>query len=280
MSDPITLSHYQAETLLESRGFDSSAQISPDLGMTTVTVELADQVYFPTGEVLPWEMIAEIADNENNCFVIENGKAVRIQTFSKTFNRVYSLYPTASAPTMLISGIPMHRIKDTDPWQDTQAKIKAFGRVGGQVLDTATGLGYTAILAAKHAELVTTVELDPAAQEIALRNPWSRDLHGSPKIKQLIGDSYEVIAEFDDAIFSGIIHDPPMFSMGGELYSLAFYQQAYRVLKPNGRMFHYIGNPESKSGGRITRGVVERLKKAGFARVSLQPGAFGVLAKK
>ena len=31
---------------------------------------------------------------------------------------------------MLISGIPMHRIKGTDPWRDTQSKIKAFGRVG------------------------------------------------------------------------------------------------------------------------------------------------------
>lgn len=280
MSDPIIFSHYQAEALLESRALNSTAQISPDLGLSTVTVELADQVCFPNGELLAWEIIAEIAANENNCFVIENGEAVRIQTFSETFNRIYSLYPTTSAPTMLISGIPMHRIKDSNPWQDTQAKIKAFGRVGGRVLDTATGLGYTAIFAAKYAQQVTTVELDPASQEIARRNPWSRDLFENPKIKQLIGDSYQVIEEFSDEIFSGIVHDPPMFSMGGELYSLVFYQQAHRVLKPNGRMFHYIGNPESKSGRRITRGVVERLKKAGFARVSLQPRAFGVLAKK
>ena len=36
--------------------------------------------------------------------------------------------------------------------------------------------------------------------------------------------------------FSVIIHDPPMFSLAGELYS-AFYQQAYRVLKQTGRIF-------------------------------------------
>jgi len=280
MTDSIVLSHYQAVTLLESRGMNSIVEISPDLGVTTVIVELSDQVAFPNGEKLAWEVIAEIAENENNCFVSVGGEVQRIQTYSDAFDRVYSLYPTESAPTMLISGIPMHRIKDTDPWRDTQAKLKAFGRVGGRVLDTATGLGYTAILAAKNAEKVTTVELDPAAQEIARQNPWSQDLFENPKIRQLIGDSSEVIEEFTNETFSGIIHDPPMFSMGGELYSLRFYQQAYRVLKPHGRMFHYIGNPESKSGGRITRGVVERLKKAGFSSVNSQPKAFGVLAKK
>ena len=276
----IVLSHYQAADLLEAREKKSHLEISPDLGLTTCMVKLSDRVIFPQGETLSWDTLAEIAENENNCFVIAGGEVDRIQKFSETFDRVYSLYPTRSAPTMLISGIPMHRIKDTDPWQDTQAKIKAFGRVGGQVLDTATGLGYTAIIAAKSAVKVTTVELDPVAQEIARQNPWSEGLFENPKIEQLIGDSFDVVETLADETFSGIIHDPPMFSMGGDLYSLAFYQQAYRILKPNGRMFHYIGNPESKSGSRITRGVVERLKKAGFARVSSQPRAFGVLAKK
>ena len=102
----------------------------------------------------------------------------------------------------------------------------------------------------------------------------------NPKIHQIIGDSNEVIETFEEGAFSGILHDPPMFSMGGELYSLDFYRQAYRVLKPNGRMFHYIGNPESKSGRRLTSGVIERLKQAGFSRVTRQPKAFGVLAQK
>jgi predicted methyltransferase len=275
----IVLSHFQASQLLINRD-KPSVEISPDLGLSRVIVELINGVIFPNGEILSWDVVSEIAENENNCFLIENGEARRVQSFSETFGRVYTLYPTKSAPTMLVSGIPMHRIKDTDPWQDTQSKIKAFGRVGGQVLDTATGLGYTAILSAEHAEKVTTVELDPVAQEIARLNPWSQKLFDNPKIRQMFGDSCEVIETFEDESFSGILHDPPMFSMGGELYSLAFYRQVYRVLKFNGRMFHYIGNPESKSGGRVTSGVVERLKKAGFSRVTHQPRAFGVLAQK
>jgi predicted methyltransferase len=280
MSNLVVLSHFQAEILLENQGINNRVKISTDLGRTQIWAELSNQVTFPGNGNLSWVTVEKIADNENNCFVIENGEAIRIQTFSETFNRVYSLYPSKSAPSMLISGIPMHRVKDTDPWRDTQAKIKAFGRVGGQVLDTATGLGYTAIVASQTADRVITVELDTAAQEVAQQNPWSQELFGNPKIEQMIGDSYDVIDEFPDDTFSGIIHDPPMFSMSGELYSLNFYQKTYRVLKSNGRMFHYIGNPESKSGARITRGVVERLKKAGFASIIPQPRAFGVLAKK
>ncbi|MBL7161547.1 MAG: methyltransferase [Anaerolineales bacterium] len=281
MSALIVLSHYQVVHLIEARGHTSSTEISPGLGLSNIEVVLTEaDVIFPNGERLAWEIISEIADNENNCFSIDDGNATVIQSFSETFERVYTLFPTESAPTMLVSGIPMHRIKGTDPWRDTQGKIKAFGRVSGHILDTTTGLGYTAVRAAENADHVTTVELDPAAQTIARRNPWSQALFDNPKITQLIGDSNDEIEKFANETFSGIIHDPPMFSLAGELYSLAFYKQAYRVLKPNGRMFHYIGNPGSKSGGRVTRGVVQRLKKAGFSRVVPRPQAFGVLAYK
>jgi predicted methyltransferase len=71
-----------------------------------------------------------------------------------------------------------------------------------------------------------------------------------------------------------------MFSLAGDLYSLAFYQQAIRVLKHNGRIFHYIGDPESKTGVRVTAGVIRRLQEAGFRRVRRAPRAFGVVAYK
>ena len=276
----IVLSHFQAKKIIAARDQSPSIEISPDLGKSNSLVSLnAVGCDFGT-ETLSWDQAAEITANENKCYLLVDGEIDSIQSFSETFGRVYSLYPTESAPTMLVSGLPMHRIKDTNPWRDTQEKIKAFGRVSGQVLDTTTGLGYTAILATEIAEQITTVELDPAAQEIARNNPWSQDLFSNPKIKQVMGDSNDVIEDFDAESFSGISHDPPMFSLGGELYSLEFYRQAFRVLKPNGRMFHYIGNPESKSGGRITAGVVKRLKQAGFSRVQPKPHAFGVLALK
>jgi predicted methyltransferase len=100
------------------------------------------------------------------------------------------------------------------------------------------------------------------------------------KITQVIGDAFDEIAEFDAESFSTIIHDPPMFSLAGDLYSQEFYQQAFRVLKNNGRMFHYIGDPQSKSGARTTAGVIRRLQEAGFKRVTRAPRAFGVVAHK
>ena len=181
---------------------------------------------------------------------------------------------------MLIAGFTMHRIVDIDPMEDTRKKIAAITPITGRVLDTATGLGYTAIAAARTAEQVITIELDPGAQEIARLNPWSRDLFANPRIKQLMGDAFEVVPTFADETFDRIIHDPPVFSLAGELYSSVFYQQLYRVLRRGGRLFHYIGNLESKSSGTVARGALKRLQGAGFTRVVRRPEAFGVVAYK
>ena len=58
------------------------------------------------------------------------------------------------------------------------------------------------------------------------------------------------------------------------------YGDAFRVLKPGGRAFHYIGDPESKSGRRTTAGVIRRLEQVGFSHVHRDPRAFGVVAVK
>jgi len=174
----------------------------------------------------------------------------------------------------------MHRIKETEPYQDTLTKIEAISPVIGRVLDTATGLGYTAIEAAKTAEAVITIEIDLAVLEIARLNPWSKDLFENPKIKQLIGDSFEVIQGFESESFSRIIHDPPTFSLAGELYSQAFYQQLYRVLEPGGRLFHYIGDLESRTGGRVAKGVIRRLREVGFRSIKRRKEAFGVVTTR
>ena len=73
--------------------------------------------------------------------MIEKSIPRKIQFFSEQTNQLYSLMPTERAPTMLISGIPMHRIKNTDPHADTLEKIKTIAPITGHVLDTATGLG-------------------------------------------------------------------------------------------------------------------------------------------
>lgn len=275
-------SHFQAADILRALAAgESSVVTSLDLGRSTVALTLHEQgARLPDGQRLDADMLDIILKNELACYVVRDQSLERIEVFSEAFNRYYSLMPTRRAPTMLISGIPMHRIKDTDPYEDTLSKIKAASPVHGAVLDTTMGLGYTAIEAARTAEFVTTIELDPAVLDICRDNPWSEALFDNPRIKRLIGDAYDLITEFADHTFDRVIHDPPMFSLAGDLYSAAFYRQMYRVLRPNGRVFHYIGDPSSRSGRNTTRGVVRRLQESGFHRVKPSPRAFGVVAFK
>jgi predicted methyltransferase len=282
LSQPIILSYIQAEQLLKAKQQGiTSGEVSPDLGLSTVIVALTSEcIAFPDGERLDWHSIEKINKSEVNCFILEDNTIRPIQVFSEYTNRVCSLMPTRGAPSMLIAGFVMHRIKDVDPVQDTVRKIAAISPIVGRVLDTATGLGYTAIEAAKTADEVVTIELDPGAQEIARLNPWSQGLFNTPKIRQIMGDAYEVVQTFEDGSFSRIIHDPPTFSLAGELYSGTFYQQLYRVLKRGGRLYHYIGDPNSKASGGVTKGSLKRLQEAGFARVVRKPEAYGVVAYK
>jgi predicted methyltransferase len=278
----IVLSYLQVEYLLRSRqGGELHALVSPDLGLTTVEVDLElDGVCFPDGQLLTWEDLEMISDSPRSCFLVEAGEVSKIQVFSEATNRLYSLMPTQGAPTMLISGVPMHRFKGIDPYEDTLRKIKAIAPIRGYVLDTATGLGYTAIQAAESAERVVTIEIDPAALEIARLNPWSRALFENRNITQIFGDSFEEIGNLDSETFAIIIHDPPALSLAGDLYSGEFYRKLHRVLGRGGRLFHYIGDLDSKSGRSVARGAMRRLNEAGFSRVTRRPEAFGLVAHK
>ncbi len=278
----LVLSHIQAVQLLDARRAGrSTATISPDLNLTQTEVTLnPEHVTFPAERHLSWPDIEEIAAAESTCFLLTEDGIRAIQAFSRVTNRFCSLMPTDLAPTLLVAGFPMHRIKDTDPHHDTLSKIQAIEPVVGRVLDTATGLGYTAIEASRTADHVLTIELDPTVLDVARLNPWSQELFGNPKITQMMGDACEVVQGLEDGAFSRIIHDPPTFSLAGELYSGVFYRQLCRLLARGGRLFHYMGDPNSDRGGRVTRGAVRRLRDAGFARVDRCPKAFGVVAHK
>jgi predicted methyltransferase len=275
----IVLSRYTIAEILKVK--NGTAQSSMDLGISGCSVEVADgSARFPDGTIVRHATLQRIAKSERGCFEIIDGNAVAIQQFSEITGYMRSLAATKGAPTMLVSGIPMHRIKDTDPMEDTKNKIEALGTIHGKVLDTATGLGYTAIMAASKADHVVTVEIDPVGIEIAKRNPWSRELFDNAKIEIIVADVNEKIDEFQTGEFSAIIHDPPTFQFAGELYSLEFYEKLYRVLSRKGTLFHYIADPDSKLGERMTKGVMRRLHEAGFAMVERRPKAFGVFAKK
>ena len=276
------LSHLQAARLLDARRAGQPIiAVSPDLGLTQIETALApDGVTLPGGGHLSWSDVEEIAAHENACFALRDDGLQPVQAFSALTNRFCSLMPTALAPTLLVAGFPMHRIKDTDPYHDTLSKIRALEPISGQVLDTTTGLGYTAIQASRKADHVTTIELDPAVLEVARLNPWSQRLFDNPKITQLVGDAAELIQEMEDEAFSRVIHDPPTLSLAGELYSGACYRQLFRVLARGGRLFHYLGDPNSALGKRVAKGATRRLRDAGFARVLPYPQGFGVVAHK
>jgi uncharacterized protein len=276
----IILSHYQAQPLLRARKVgETQVRTSLDLNLTQTLADLTGEgLALPDGRLVPWEAIEEAAANKTGCFLMGGASFEKIQTFSEETGRVITLYPTSGAPTILISGISMHRIKGSNPYQDTLTKIRAIGPISGRVLDTATGLGYTACQASRSARRVITIELDAAVLAIARLNPWSKELFESPKIEQLLGDSSQVVNGFRDEAFDCIIHDPPQFSLAGELYSGEFYVRLRRILARGGKLFHYAGDPESKMSGSVTRSAMRRLKEAGFRDVTPHPEAFGVVA--
>ena len=237
-SERIILSHFQAVELQKAfKAQQRQVKISLDLGKSFARVELnAKGVRFKAGESLTWKKIRKIGKSPSSCFLVENHSIWKIQFFSERTDLNYSLMATEGAPTMLISGIPMHRIKATDPQKDTVQKIKAVQPVVGKVLDTSMGLGYTAIMAANTAERVVTIELSPATLKVAGYNPWSEGLFNNPKISKVIGDSSLVIRNFQDNSFQRIIHDPPAYRLAGHLFSSCYYRQLYRILRGKGKI--------------------------------------------
>lgn len=281
-SPPVVLSYLQAQPLLDARERErASVTVSPDLGLSSMEAPLDEAgARFPDGSLVTWEDLRRIVRDEPTCFELTGEGARKIHRFSELLNRQYTLIATRGAPTLVNSGFTMHRIVDVDPREDTLRKIRAFGAVHGHVLDTATGLGYTAIEEARTASRVVTVEIDPLVLEVAALNPWSRSLFDNPRIEQRIGDSFEVVAALGDEQFDGIVHDPPTVALAGDLYGGVFYRGLYRVLRHGGVLFHYVGNLGSKQGGSVAKGVVRRLQEAGFSGVTARPEAFGILARK
>jgi predicted methyltransferase len=276
------LSQRFVQPILAARGLGAEqVETSLDLGLTqsSVSIRVAG-VGLPDDTLLSWKAVEEVAAGGSACYVVEGDSVRKAATFSEDFGRAYSLMTTDGAPTLLNSGFTMHRIVGIDPWEDARRKIATVAPLRGRVLDANTGLGYTAIRAALTADEVVTVELDSAVLEMARLNPWSRELFESPKITQVVGDASDEVARFETGSFSRIIHDPPSFSLAGDLYSGAYYRELFRVLARKGRLFHYIGDLESAHARRVVKGVVQRLKAAGFTRVTPAQQAFGLVALK
>lgn len=201
-------------------------------------------------------------------------------------NALIKLVPTPwGAPTFEIDGIKMLPTAELSPYADAQRKVALIAPRGKRVLDTCGGLGYFA-RACLEDGAASVFSFEKNADVLWLRriNPWSPDDADEATRDRLRLEHADVsacIAELPDAAFDAILHDPPRFGIAGELYSQAFYDQLARVLRANGRLFHYTGTPNRKTSGRDVPGeVARRLGKAGFACERVLDGVSAVRAAR
>lgn len=253
------LHKYNAKELLEGK-----IEISLDLGLSKEKVEIIDKTFFIRGIKVEKRIVEKIAeDRQNNIFFVFPEGVKKALFFDKAVYKLRLVAPD-TAPTLEINGIHMHRIKGTTPWEDTKSKIEAVGvRKGDKVLDICTGLGYTAIYAWKFSQSeVITVEKDKNVLELAELNPWSREL-GRNEIKIYLDGAEEFVKSLEEDSFDVILHDPPREALARELYSRAFYSELYRVLKQEGRLLHYVGEPKKRTMDFLLA-TAKRLEQAGF----------------
>ena len=280
----ILLTRPAAARILEALEAGSPAvTASVDLGRTEIELRLADgALLLDTGERLPAGELQAVVEAPESVFTVVDGELTKVTWFSAETNKVYTLRATEGWPALEISGILMHRIKDTDPRADAASKIAAVAPVRGRVLETCCGLGYSALHAAETADQVTVFEIDPNVLDMARLNPYSAPLfEEGGRIEVRNEDIAEAIHEIDDDAFDIVIHDPPTLAVAGDLYGDDFYRQLFRVLRSRGRLFHYTGDPGSRSRGQDLPGRVrERLVRIGFEGVRREPAALGVSARK
>lgn len=257
----------------------SCVRLSADLNLSESEFSLIDQhLVFDAGNRLSVDELKRIVKKTQRVYLCHGGDVVPLEDRSSGY---YKLVPTAGAPLLEISGVKMHISKGTDPFASASAMAQQAVRQGDRVLDCCSGLGYAAIAAHRlGAREVISIELSPEVMGLRAQNPWSRDL-GQAGIVQRQGNSHELIAAMAASSFDSVVHDPPRFSLAGELYSEEFYREIFRVLCRDGRLFHYTGNPHViKKGSSFVDGVIRRLKTAGFRQVEKVEHLMGVSARK
>ncbi len=272
---------FEAEKILKAyQKRKASVKVKLDLGLTN-QIAYFEGENIRIGDFTYTLKTIKKLEKAQAAFLLEK-KPRKIAFFDECY---YKLEPIkGTVPTIEIDGIRMHRTKHMTPLEDAERKIE-YVKVKSSdiVLDICTGLGYTAIQAKKKNADVTTIEKDPNVLEIAGFNPYSRELfdgieHGT--IKLINENAADSVKKLDNDSFSVILHDPPRFSFAGELYSEEFYKELYRILKPKGRLLHYVGNPGSKYRGKdLVKGVQNRLNSVGF-RTKKTPDGESVLGYK
>jgi len=245
-----------------------------DLGCSRDTVAIAENAWRWRGTNFAWPQNLK----ERTIHFHDGAGFVAAQRYATS---LIKLVPTPwGAPTFEIDGIKMLPTAQTSPYADAQRKVALVAPRGKQVLDTCGGLGYFA-RACLEDGVAGIVSFEKNADVLWLRtlNPWSPDpasAQANGRLRLEHADVSARIAALPAESFDAILHDPPRFGIAGELYSQAFYDELARVLRPRGRLFHYVGTPNRKTSGRDVPGeVMRRLAKAGFKVERVLDGVFG-----
>ena len=264
--------------------FPCSRQISLDLGRTAQEVILLSSTHLKTPQleiILPRDLFQD--EDTRTIFIYDEAGWRKWQHFDPVSNRFYKMVYVApgKSPTVEISGIKMHITQKGDPEQDTLNKLQSLHHLQGLVLDTCTGLGYTAISSARNQNVMKVIscEKDLNVHRLARQNPWSLEFFKNPKILPVLSAVQDLVESIPDLFVDTVIHDPPRFSLAAELYSQAFYRQIYRIMKKGGEFYHYTGDPNQKIRRlSLATATQNRLKEIGFREV--RPAYAGVWAWK
>lgn len=258
---------------------EKSVDISVDLNLSHSTFILCNQeLILDADNRLGMQELQQIAGKENRIFYLEHGQLEMLEVRGDGY---YKLVPTEQAPLLEISGVKMHISKGINPFESAGQMAAQVVRKGTRVLDTCSGLGYAASAALNlGAREVISVEKSATVMELRKKNPWSQRIFGA-NIHLVHADIDTYIRDLANESFDAVIHDPPRFSLAGELYGEQFYREIYRVLKKRGALFHYTGNPQMlKRGSSFMDNAAKRLKLAGFTKVIKVAELMGVTAYK
>lgn len=261
--------HQQLRAAMDSG--TATIECSLDLDRTTATVSLDGRDWIWQGRRFP------LPDTcKDRTIYYWDGES--FEPVSRYTTSLIKLVPTEwGAPTFEIDGIKMLPTAQVSPYADAERKVNLIAPRGKVILDTCGGLGYFAAWCLQgSASKILSFEKNSDVIWLRSLNPWSPPVGDVLSLTQ--GDIAELIATIPTASVDAILHDPPRFGIAGELYSQTFYDHLARVIKRNGKLFHYTGTPNKLTTGRdVPNEVAKRLGKAGF---STQLNGDGVLAVK
>ncbi|HWT16749.1 MAG TPA: MnmC family methyltransferase [Patescibacteria group bacterium] len=267
-----------AESLLAARDAQASTfTASFDLGRSNTTATFDAAGWCLRDQRYPWPDGLK----ERTIYAFDGAAFVPLQRYA---DALIKLVPTEwGTPIFEIDGIKMLVSARIAPMEDARRKVALVQPSGKQILDTCGGLGYfAACCLAEGAARIHSFEKNRDVSWLRRHNPWSPDpdsVEAGGRLQLVQGDVAVAIADLPDQSFDAVLHDPPRFGIAGELYAQSFYDQLARVLRPQGRLFHYTGAPNRRTSGRdVPAEVTRRLAKSGFTTELALDGVFATKA--